>query len=233
MAQVIYANKDTVQYLQQAIRLFAQTELDPKQQVKIFEQLGSVLMTTGRFDEAGVALNSAVSRTTDPWDICRLCRTIANVYRLQRNYDQAQRGDHNRVAALLPQVMAAAEEGNLQEYVATAESNLAWLKWLEGDLVAAKANGQKALAIWRTLPIVIPLQWTALWPLIDVALTHNELAEAVSYAETLLLPDLSRLPDELTAVLQRAISTFNNDQPETTRACLQSALQQARLLNQL
>lgn len=143
------------------------------------------------------------------------------------------RGDHDRVADLVLQTMASAEEGNLQEYIAAAEANLAWLKWREGDLSATQAHGQKALDIWKTLPVVLPFWWAAIWPLIDVALTQNEIAEAVEYAGSLLLPDKSRLPNELTAVLQQAINAYANNQPETTRTCLQTALQQARELNQL
>ena len=64
-------------------------------------------------------------------------------------------------------------------------------------------------------------------------MAQGELAEAVSYAETLFSPDMSRLPDDSNAALRQAINALGNNQPEATRACLGTALQLARLLNQL
>ena len=396
-AQAMYAHQEAIDYYQQAIKLFSCLEVNPQQQIEIFEQLGQVFMTIGRYDEAEESFETAVALAMDSWTLSRLYRFISATRSTRRDYEQAhlaldkadvalqrapqippdawwqewlqnqfsrmncyywtnqiedmvqlleemrpivetygspkqnvdfygslaqlgmrqergvfsdevvnyaqsayeaitniddlemiaycsfllgfsylwhgwhgdldkaethlqaalekyretglvvmrtrclnflalvyrRRGDKDRVAELLPQVMAVAEEGNLQEYIATAEANMAWLKWLDSDLEATKAHGKKALAIWGSLPSVIPGQWTALWPLIEAAITQDELVEAVSYAERLMLPDMARLPDEVTAALQEAIAALANNQPEITRARLQTALRLARQLNQL
>jgi len=147
-----------------------------------------------------------------------------------------RRGDPMQVSILLPKALKAAEEGNLQEYIATVEANLAWLKWQEGNLISAKKHGLKALAIWQELPIVFPLQWLAIWPLIDIALNQNELFDAVDYAHLLLRPDMCLLHPKLTSILQKAVLAGNNDDSDESKNShffLHKALQHARELGQL
>jgi tetratricopeptide (TPR) repeat protein len=182
----------------------------------------------GDLDEAVADLQATLETFEEMGDVLMRTRCLNYLAIAHR-----RRGDQNRVAELLPQVMAAAKEGDLQEYIATAEANLAWLRWLEGDLKATEEHGKEALAIWQSLPGIMPIQWTALWPLIAATMAQGELSEAVSYAEMLLSPDMSRQPADLVAALQQAINAMASNQPETARASLRTALQLARQLNQL
>lgn len=397
VAQAVYANRDTENYLQRTISLFSKAKTKPEQKIEIYQKLKDVLKCTGRYAEATEIVETALDLATDPWTRSELYCNLADVQMLRREYSQAHlvidkaeatisvlphtppgrwwrewieirarrlglyyfannikdmaalademnpivekygsplqvidfyqdlallgfrqargivsdevvaytqktfealkesgdinlvawshfflafihlwhgwhgdldeaeghfaaslrmaeemgnvllrtrcqsylavlyrmRGDHHRVADLIPQIMKVAEEGDLQEYIAMAEGNLAWLNWLKRDLDATKAHGRKALAIWQAMPFAMPARWVAIWPLLDAALLENSLADAVVYAKMLLLPEMSRLPDELTAVLQQAIAAFAGDQQKAARDQLQIALQHARELNQL
>jgi tetratricopeptide (TPR) repeat protein len=182
----------------------------------------------GDLDEAERYLQAALDAAEEMGDVLlrtRCLNYLALVYR--------RRGDRQRVAELLPQVLAIAEEGDLQEYTATVEANMAWLKWLAGDLQAAEAHGERALATWRGLAIVMPMQWTALWPLMAVALAQDEVERAAGYAQALLSPDMARLPDDLTAILQQAITASADHQPAEIRNKLQTALDLASQLKQV
>jgi hypothetical protein len=144
-----------------------------------------------------------------------------------------RRGNVQQVAKLLPAALSAARECDFQVYIATLEGNMAWLRWKEDDLVSAKAHGHRALAIWEPLPTLVPLQWTALWPLADIALGEGRLKTAVRHAHSLLEPDRAHLPRTITSLLRRAIFAYTGGEQEATRTCLQEALDHARELGQL
>ena len=75
-------------------------------------------------------------------------------------------------------------------FIGLNKANLAWLAWSEGNFSEAQALGQAALAEWQSLKVVdYYLQWTALLPLIAVALVQDRLTEAVVYARGLLAPE--------------------------------------------
>jgi DNA-binding SARP family transcriptional activator len=59
VAQAVYANQDTLNYLQRATDLLSRTKVDPKLQAEIFEQKGDVLTTIGRYEEAEAAFAKA------------------------------------------------------------------------------------------------------------------------------------------------------------------------------
>lgn len=124
----------------------------------------------------------------------------------------------------------------MPEYIGTAEANLSWVAWREGDLEGARKHGRSALASWQKLPkghASCAFQWTALWPLIGVALTRDEDAKAVSYARVLLESSQQRLPDALAAELEDVVHTWDAMKPETTRAQLERAITLAQKMDYL
>jgi hypothetical protein len=108
-------------------------------------------------------------------------------------------------------------------YVAAAKGNLAWVAWREGDLPGARDNGRAALETWQKGQLVYPFHWTALWPLIAVALAQDQVSEAVGYARDLLDPMQLRLPDTLAQQLEQAIRAWEADDREAARASLDRA----------
>jgi hypothetical protein len=124
----------------------------------------------------------------------------------------------------------------MPEYVGTAKANLAWVAWRERNLPEVEASGRAALELWGQLPAShasCVFQWTALWPLIGVALVRDQTAEAVEYGRALLEPTQQRLPDALTAVLEETIASWEGEELETTRTYLDQALELAQELGYL
>jgi hypothetical protein len=103
----------------------------------------------------------------------------------------------------------------MPEYVGTARANQAYVAWHLGDCAGSRAHGQAALAAWHQLPsrhASCSFQWTALWPLIAVALTDGELSQAIEYARILLEPSQQPQPDPLARALEQAIDDWEKEQ---------------------
>ena len=116
------------------------------------------------------------------------------------------------------------------EYMSTAKANLAWVNWHEGNLSEAWENGRAALKMWRDAPLVYPFQWTALWPLIGVALHKKEVVRAVEYASALLQPSQQRLPDSLNGVLEEVNKDWEMGESEKVHTDLKRSVELAQEL---
>jgi tetratricopeptide (TPR) repeat protein len=397
VAQAIFANQDTLDYLQQALDLLSRTKDDPEQQAEILEQRGDVLTTIGRYEEAEKALTSAITHTKDPLSQARIHRKIANTWQLRRQHDKAfeawqtaekrlrlssgdrsqaywqewlsiqldkswslywtdrleeldslvakihptvkqygsrsqqglyyqrlvilafrrdrvivtdetivyareslatiqesgtlsqlafaqfvlglalnqhgwlgdfveaehhmksalklaqeigdilleirclihlttgylRQGDIDSVESHLPRAMEMAKKANILEYVAMGDGLNAWYAWRKRDFSESQRLGRHSLALAKELPFGWPNKWFVCFPLIDVALMHNNEEKAVEYARILLDPDQMRLPDELVSVLQQAVDAWKKHQPDTTRSNLKHALRLAQEYNYL
>lgn len=88
-AQDVYANKDTLDFLQRAINLLPQATIDPEQQLELYEQQGDVLIIISRFEAAEAALAKAIPLIRDPLVQSRIFRKIATTRQLRRQHDQA------------------------------------------------------------------------------------------------------------------------------------------------
>ncbi len=108
-------------------------------------------------------------------------------------------------------------------FVCLNKANLAWVAWREGKLSEAWALDRAALEEWQSLPTAnyaYYSRWTALLPVIDMALLQDQLSEAVASARMLLAPEQQILPGALTATLEAAIRAWDTNQPEMARICL-------------
>jgi tetratricopeptide (TPR) repeat protein len=121
------------------------------------------------------------------------------------------------------QARAIDTEVQRPEYIGTALSNLGWVAYRLGNQDECREQCLAALELWRPLSIQYPFCWVALLPLMSVALTKRQVAEAIEYARMLLAPNQQRLPDPLTGALETAIQAWKADQPETARAHFQQA----------
>jgi class 3 adenylate cyclase len=135
-----------------------------------------------------------------------------------------KRGLVEEVKHYISRAMDVATAGNMLEYISTAKANMAWVNLREGNLSEAWKNAKAALEIWQKAPIVYPFQWTALWPLLNVALIKEEIATAVEYAGLLLEPTQQRLPDSLTTLLEKGINEWKTGESEASRSHLNIAI---------
>jgi len=133
----------------------------------------------------------------------------------------------------ISQSLAVATAAQMLEYIATAKANRAWVAWHEENLTKAQENGRAALELWQQMPLVYPFRWTALWPLIGVALAENRTADAVEHARSLLEVTQQRLPDRLTGQLEEAISAWEGGEPQRAHACLNESIEVAQEMGNL
>ena len=158
-------------------------------------------------------------------DVVVQSRCLTYLTILYRKCSQLEEVQHH-----ISRALDVAMAGNMLEYISTAKANLAWVKWYVGDLSEAQENGQIALKMWQQAPLVYPFKWTALWPLISVAHVQNQVLEAVDYARTLLEPTQQKLPDPLTALLEKAIQSWEEGETGTAYTYLGQAIELAREL---
>ncbi|HEX9131750.1 MAG TPA: AAA family ATPase [Ktedonobacteraceae bacterium] len=158
-------------------------------------------------------------RTGDALLHMRSLSTLALVYRKRGQVEDVRRAASRALA------MAAAMDQSIS--VCLNKANLAWVAWREGKLSEAWEYGRAALAEWQSLPTAnytYYSQWTALLPVIDIELAHDQLSQAVDYARMLLAPGQQVLPDVLTANLEAAIRAWDDDQPDMARKYLQQTI---------
>jgi hypothetical protein len=116
-------------------------------------------------------------------------------------------------------------------FVCLNKANLGWVARREGKPLEAEEYGKAALAEWQLLPTAnytYYSQWTALFPLIDIALTQDQISESVDYARKLLVPEQQVLPDELTKTVEEAIQAWDSNNKEAVRALLQQTIKVAQ-----
>ena len=121
----------------------------------------------------------------------------------------------------------------LSPYIAMATANLAWVAWREGKSEEAELQCKAALELWQSSEMVYPFQWAALWPLLGLALAHDQFMEAVDHARTLLAPQQQALPDTLNTLLEAAIRSWDAGQLEAARTYLGQATSLAQEMGYL
>lgn len=146
-----------------------------------------------------------------------------------------KRGQVEKVRDLALRSLAAAQVGQMLEYIGMAQANLAWAARREGNLVEAQEMGQTALALFQQTMQAQMFPWIVLWPLIGVRLAQNQAAsapaeadaeadaEAVEYARGLFTSTGQPQPDALASVIETAIQSWEAGQPEKAHTCLVQA----------
>ena len=136
-----------------------------------------------------------------------------------------KRGQEEEVRHLALRTLAMAEALHQPVAIGQNKANHAWLAWREGNLAEAQVLGQEALEEWQALQVnYYYMRWTALLPLLAVALVQDRLAEAVEYARELLAPDQQYLPDALSTTIEAVIRAWDAGQPGTARTNLQQLI---------
>jgi tetratricopeptide (TPR) repeat protein len=187
--------------------------------------LGFNQLWHGDLDEAEEQMQTALRLAGRTGDVVHQSRCLNYLTILYRKRGQVEKTRH-----YISRSLAAATAAQMLEYVAVAKANLAWVAWREGNLFETRENGRAALKLWEQISFVYPIQWTALWPLIGVALAQDQISEAVDYARALLEPTQQCLPDALTAVVEEAIKTWEGGEAETARTYLSQAIELAQEL---
>ncbi len=136
-----------------------------------------------------------------------------------------RKGEIEKAERLAAECLTVTTALDAQTYIGAARANQAWVAWRRGQARQAETRARAALALFAP---TYPFQWLALMPLITLLYQKNELAEAIVHARALLEPIQLRLPDELTARLERAIGAFAGKDNRRCRDALGQALKQAQ-----
>jgi tetratricopeptide (TPR) repeat protein len=193
--------------------------------------LGFNQLWAGDLDGAEKQMQTALALAERTGDIVHQSRCLTYLTILYR-----KRGQLDQARQYASRSLTLATAGQMLEYIGTAQANLAWLAWREGDLSQAEAKGRAALASWHQLPAghsSCAFQWAALWPLIGVALAHNQTSEASGYTRALLEATQQCLPHALTAVVEKAVTACEESESEAARAWLDQAIVLAQELGYL
>ena len=125
------------------------------------------------------------------------------------------------------QTLALASKLQMTEYVAMSKASLAWVAWRERQLDDCEKLGNEALELWHGMDDPYSFDWMALWPLIAVALTRNDIESAIKFAEG-LFPDSQHPIDEaVMSAAKAAIHTWKNGDTDSAAAQMQAALRVA------
>jgi tetratricopeptide (TPR) repeat protein len=114
------------------------------------------------------------------------------------------------------------------EYIGTAEANIAWAAYRQGDHRGAVQWATAALDHFAAPGLVHPMQWLAFWPLIASSLEIGDVARAAGHARLLLtLPSQQRMPESVHDALEHAVAAVHADDAAAA-ASLAAAVAQAQ-----
>ena len=151
----------------------------------------------------------------------RCLNVLSLVYRRRGQVEEVQRYASRMQAMQAP------------EYLGVVKAHQAWIAWRAGTYAEVQEYSKEAFQLWERSPLVYYYQWTALWPMMGVALAEKRGADAVQYAGMLLDPEQQRLPDELTGLLEAAVQSGEANQPETAYSYLEQAIALAQKMGYL
>jgi class 3 adenylate cyclase/tetratricopeptide (TPR) repeat protein len=146
------------------------------------------------------------------------------------------RGQIEEVIGLAAQSEEIAKRANMPEYIGTAMANLAWAAWRQDDISGAEKKGLAALKEWGKIPeghASCAFEWTALLPLIAVAVDRQLPEQAIGYVLKLSDPTRQRLPDSIEGPLISAVDSWEKIPREEVLDQLKKALFEAKNLGYL
>lgn len=122
--------------------------------------------------------------------------------------------------------LAVSQQSKMQEYVATAYANFAWLAWKRRDLPQIEAYARRAYEGWENLPQThasLVFAWTAAWPLAAGYFQQGKLADCVAQFEEILHPRRKRMEQELEVQLEQIVQAFRDDPTAITNTAMRQA----------
>jgi hypothetical protein len=183
--------------------------------------LGMALLTRGDLEEGKSVLETASEVAERIGAAERQAVSLAYLTLAHR-----KRRDAASLRAVAQRCIEVGTRSSMPFYSGQATANLAWAAWYDGNLRDAKEMGREAFSLWGAVPN--PGVWFAAWPLLAVAWTENDLAEATENARRLLAPPSFRLSPEMHELLGGAISASEAGEQDRSRELLKSALDLAQ-----
>jgi hypothetical protein len=96
------------------------------------------------------------------------------------------------------------------EYIAMAKATLAWVAWRRGNHIEAELLAEKALQLWHGMDDPYGFDWMALWPLVAITISQNDLVRAIGFVRGLVDERQHPLPDQLSVPIRSALAEWQN-----------------------
>ncbi len=119
-----------------------------------------------------------------------------------------------------------AKEVGFPVYIGSSLANRAWLNYRQSQWEAATADARAALECWGNSPY--PFKWLAYWVVLAIALRQDRFGDAVEAARAMLGPPQQRQPDDLSAVLEEALRSWEKQDIERAQGFLEQAVRLAQ-----
>jgi class 3 adenylate cyclase/tetratricopeptide (TPR) repeat protein len=140
-----------------------------------------------------------------------------------------KRGSIDDARRWAERTLAVAETGGMTEYVAAAESNLAWAALREGRIAEAAVLARRAHARGKEMGGAYRvLTWITAWPALGANLAEGDLEAAVAVARDLLDPAAQPVPPATAEALAGAVAAAEAGDRATARERLLTAAGLAR-----
>jgi hypothetical protein len=225
-----YSRLDQIALLRQRYRVLAENLADGQLALTFARESGNVrliarqqfhhgfqLLWYGNLSEAEAYLQQSLSGAEalgDFWlqDQCLVYMTI--MYRLQ--------GKITQVAVQLPHLIEISQAVGYSNYIGVAQANAAWLHYHAGEWQPAQTQAETAEA--NLINTTYPFQWVVHWLLLALALRQDRLPDAIAAARAMLHVKQQKLPDEVEAALETAVSAHEANDEMTARDCLKTAV---------
>jgi tetratricopeptide (TPR) repeat protein len=188
------ADEESVEYYRAALAAARESGHIGNSAVQQFA-LGFVLLWAAQLDEAEIELTEALveSERIGAATLRTPCLAyLTHVYR--------KRGDVIEARRLAELALEAARTTHMDEYVAQAYANLAWVAWREGDHGRAEELARDAWNDWDN-HLRRVWAWMPVFPLLGLALRAGRDDEARELAGVLVDPTRQPLPHEVEEAL--------------------------------
>lgn len=137
-------------------------------------------------------------------------------------------GDCEAANRQLQLARPAAEELAMHDYVGLAMATESWLALRSGDLALASDRAAEALAYWEARAPRYPLQWTALVPVLEIAVDKADWSAMVQAVRKLLDPVQALPPVTVEAALAKIARAAERSEPQSAWDAAREALRRAR-----
>lgn len=201
--------------------IYAQKTGNVWQIVHHYFELGFNLLWHGDLDNAETTLHEALAmakRFGNQWVQTQCLVYLTTLYRM--------RGDITQMSDYLPQLTEVGKRVGSPFYIAASQANTAWLHYRNGQFPAAQKEAEAALSTWDNSPY--PFQWLAYWIVLAITLEHKVWPDAIDAARAMLDPSQQKLPDEVSAVLEMAVQTWESGDTDAIPPRIKQAVKTAR-----
>ena len=180
--------------------------------------LGLSHLSRNEHEDARRELGTGLELALQIGDVAEQTKCLTYLALTHRKLCQQAETEHYASRAL-----AASKESDNQAYVGAALANLGWVAWRRGNLPLAEQHSHAAIEAWKIhAPAGAGMLW-ALWVLLGISLSKEDIQGAVDCARGILDPGQWLIPAELLSPLAEALRAWEGSNAALAREHLMQA----------